>query len=367
MVKITPLPLRNGVRASSRCHERKRTKIGLSLALSFLVFVAVVNTPWSNETRNPLRIQHFPLSDRDLGEIEKNAKEFEKEAPLGLGSLKTTFLLGIFSTNASEKYINRRTYIRETYLTVSDPRICKLNEYIRQIEENGPHNTVCQIPYAFIIAAGGNDRPYDHDDDAPLTVKPWKKVNDEDDCVYLNIRESMEDGKSPSYFKFGADVARKYHIDYITKLDDDTLISPDSLMNFIEDELPPAPYNRRIYGGRSWSTRSGAVFYGAGQFYFMSSDLAHYVGNVLSAEDRKSLSHSKKTEDADMGRFVFSHPQPIKFMDLVMYKFWIHDSATKIEEDFRTKWKDHGMDNFLARERVPWSFYCSNWLGGRGL
>jgi hypothetical protein len=43
----------------------------------------------------------------------------------------------------------------------------------------------------------------------------------EEDCTYLSIRENMEDGKSPTFMKMAALVAKEYGLDYIAKTDDD--------------------------------------------------------------------------------------------------------------------------------------------------
>ncbi|GFH55253.1 predicted protein [Chaetoceros tenuissimus] len=104
------------------------------------------------------------------------------------------------------------------------------------------------------------------------------------------------------------------------------------------------------------------VFYGAGQFYFMSSD---YVGNKLSAKDRHLLSHERKTEDADKGSFLFSHERPLKFIDLTLNRFWEH--GFKTEEDFREIWKmtieeDQDEPFLPKRETFPFWFLCPEFL-----
>ena len=340
--------------------------IGISVTAAFAALFNTLST--FRGSFESLPIEYFPISDRTLKEMQRYQTEFLNEKPLS-GS-KTTMLLGIFSTNENDKYIKRRNYIRETYLNTEDPRICKLNEYIRQVESN--MNPICQVPYTFIIAAGGRDRPFDHDDNEPLTIIPKKRINDQDDCTYLNIRENMEDGKTATFFKFGAKMSQLYNIDYITKLDDDTIVSPNLLIEFMEDELPPFPYNRRIFGGRAWGSRTGNVYYGAGQFYFLSSDLAEYVSNTLSAKDRHALSHSKrKTEDADMGKFLWSHSRPLKFVDLTLHRFFEH--GQKSEEEFKKEWDEITDPNrdeprLPVREGVPWQRWCDKWINlNRGL
>ena len=51
--------------------------------------------------------------------------------------------------------------------------------------------------------------------------------------------------------------------------------------------------------------------------YFMSLDLAYYVGNELTAQDRVDLRTAKRpVEDLDMGTYVYSHPYPIKYLNM---------------------------------------------------
>lgn len=61
------------------------------------------------------------------------------------------------------------------------------------------------------------------------------------------------------------------------KADDDTVFTISHLVQFTRDELPPAPYNTRIYGGSARASFSASVTYTAGELYFMSVDLAYYV------------------------------------------------------------------------------------------
>jgi len=95
-------------------------------------------------------------------------------------------------------------------------------------------------------------------------------------------------------------------------------------------------------------TCSKIIMYGAGQLYFMSTDVAHYVGHTLTAEDRKNMSHDRKTEDADMGVFVFSNPRPIKFMNLALNQWWIHHE-TKQWINSGERGRDEGVASTRAR------------------
>ena len=277
---------------------------------------------------------------------------------------KTAVLLGIFSAAGAFQYSHRREYIRDTILDNRlEPRLCSLKEFIRQSEEN-LHKRVCQVAYTFVIGAGGDDRPTDHDDNEPLTVDNDLFGNSEDDCTYLNIRENMEDGKSPTYLKFGANIANQYGIDYIAKTDDDSVIGINALFNWIDSDLPPSPYNRRIYGGAPRLSRVKNTLYSAGEFYFMSADLADYVGNVLTAGDRLSLMNSRPIEDLDMGTFVFSNPHPIKMFNMHQRKVWMHPMKTEVA--FRKMFLKSSDLPIVHPAIINWGNSCSHVIAGEG-
>lgn len=310
----------------------------------------------------PLTYQFFSQERRGLARIDDHLWPYNGEKPLG--DTDTVFLLGIFSTE-SEKYAHRREYIRKTYLSTGDDRICKLEEYKRQQREQ-PNDVRCQIPYTFVIGGGDASRPSDHDDDEPLTLETHHNGHEdpEGDCTYLNIKENMENGKSTTYMKFGAMLAKEYGIDYIGKTDDDTVLAIQLLLQFLDDDLPPAPFNRRIYGGTSWASWAHNHMYAAGQFYFLSSDLADYVSIQLTAKDRRGMMHSRPTEDADMGTFIFSHPRPIKFISLSTFRFWHHPKKT--EKDFLDSYsKINALPGFGLI--MPFWHLCPAWIQGKGV
>lgn len=170
----------------------------------------------------------------------------------------------------------------------------------------------------------------------------------------------MEEGKSTTYMKFGTTLP----VDYIAKIDDDTVLAIQLLLQLMEDDLPPIPYNKRIYGGSGWASRAHSHLYATGPFYFMSADLANYVSRQLTIDKRVELMHDHHTEDADMASFVFSHSRPIKFINLRTYLFWHHPK--KQEEDFLESWRNiDEMPNSIPL--FPYSALCPLWLAGRGL
>ncbi len=337
----------------------------LTFASAFLAFVTFDHVT-NKHSSGLIPYEFSPAKDqRILPSSIPDEEVIFPPSTIGQSQKPVAFLIGIFSSDIG-KYANRRSYIRDTYLSLEDPRICKLGEYIKQTKENS-NNVQCMIPYTFVVSAGGKDRPTDHNDHEPLILDTDLNgnIDSEGDVTYLNIRENMEDGKSPTWFKYAANVAKEFGIDYIGKIDDDSVLSPELLFEFISTELPPSPFNRRIYGGSSWATFAKNVVYGAGQFYFMSSDLADFVGNTLTAKDRLGLQHKRHTEDADMGAFVFSNPRPIKFLNLSQYRMWIHPK--KQELDFRNTWGSIHQLPHAARRGLPLDYLCQEWMRGGGV
>ncbi len=332
------------------------TLLSCLLLLLLLSLSSLSSTPYSqSRTYKYERLLMAPPSEVHLH------KKHQKERP-------TTMLLAIFTRSSA--YMDRKEYVRDTYIKGTldeDDRFCKLDDFIRQTKEMAIEDRPCQVPYTFVIGAGGRHKPYDHDDDnTPITLQTDREgsIDPEGDCTYLNIQENMNFGKSPTYFKYGAELSKEYAIDYIAKLDDDTMISIDLLMEFINDELPPAPYNKRIYGGAARLSLMQSHMYAAGEFYFMSSDLADYVANSLTAEERSELMIRRRIEDLDMATFIYSHPMPIKFMNLYPRMFWHH--PCKSEKCFRTFW-EHQMPSLgnIERPVLPWTHYCQTILSGR--
>jgi len=324
------------------------------LAIALTTFLLM----YSNFSAKP---EQIGTKRRSL-EILSNDSIYDSAKSLFIDPQKTAMLIGIFSTTGA-KYSHRRDYIRDTFLGQDEPRLCPLQEFIRQTEEN-PLKRVCQVAYTFVIGAGGDDRPMDHNDNEPLTLSSDPLGGAEDDCTYLNIRENMEEGKSPTYMKFGANIAKQYGIDYVTKMDDDTVLTHKNFFDWIDSDLPPTPYNTRTYGGATRPSRIKYTVYGAGEFYFMSTDLADYVGNKLTAEDRLLMMHPRRhVEDLDMGTFVFSNPRPIKFVSMDQKKIWSHPKKT--EDEYRTEWDAITKSGWYPRKKVfEWKFYCKYILNG---
>jgi len=283
-----------------------------------LGFIAIATAPM------PKAVPRFLRQVQIAMKADESIISFESPRP-------TTFLLGIFS-ESGEKGALRRKRIRRAFQMANDPRFCSLEEYMDQSEES-PNEKVCQVSYTFIIGGGGDHRPLDHDDNEPLVVDTnYDGATEYDgDYTYLNIQE-MEDGfgKSSSWLKYAASITEEYRIDYVSKVDLNTDLSPQLLIQFINSELPIAPFNRYTYGGYGQLSYVFDAVYGTGAFYFMSSDLAYYIGHVLSGMDRLRISSGIGKEDEIMGSFIHVNSNPIKFMDLSNIQLWDHSKMKKV-------------------------------------
>ena len=267
---------------------------------------------------------------------------------------KARVLLGIFSMDSPEE-LERRHTIRDTYLqafvnSITPHRICSLGELGNKMQEKDKEE--CEIAYAFIVG-GNHDGPTELVDateerkTGPVAI-PIDKVpeavrlpdHDKGDIVYLNIKENMEDGKSPTYFKFAVTLIDDQHyFDYIAKTDTDTLVYPETLLEKVIYKLPKFPDNVRVYAGHyavhpTIEPQLGPA-YMEGRFYMMSPDLARFV--TSSACNRSAV--DTLIEDMSMGNFVHSHPKPIQRKGTVKNQ-GVFDHPLKDVNDFRARWNN---------------------------
>jgi hypothetical protein len=153
---------------------------------------------------------------------DRTAKPLTKKRP--------RFLWGIMTTLEGSKEKSRRDIIRRTYLGyyknyphLAD-RICSLSE--AKAKES------CQLIYTFVVGANSNGPTnlVDHKNSShALTLDESEVVtqfpafsnssdashNIEKDMTFLNIKENMEEGKTPTWFLFANTLVEDYEIDYI--------------------------------------------------------------------------------------------------------------------------------------------------------
>ena len=272
----------------------------------------------------------------------------------------TTMLLGIFSHDSTADAAERRSLIRKTYLANTDTRICSLNVFL------SGENADCRVAYTFVLGGWNKeqfpDAPTDHvNDDEPLVVLDKKVSDDEDDVTYLNIKENMNDGKSYTWFKYAAylegakddgtpriGATNRRAIHYVAKADADTLISMNALLDYMNQDLPPSPYNNNFFGGIPTANVAKNHMYMQGQLYFISLNLAKYIGYELTGEERQTITrgyweekHAKLFvhEDVSVGTLVYSHPRPIKLVSVAKgARFWRH--PVKGTDEWMNYWDD---------------------------
>jgi hypothetical protein len=289
---------------------------------------------------------------------------------------RVKFLLGIFTMDKPFDR-TRRDAIRKTYLkfydsayeakgreSVNKNRICSLQD----LQKGKVDIHDCQIAYTFVVGAnpeGPTDLVEMHHSNSsyPLVVEhPISQSGNtlEDDVTYLNMKENMNQGKTPSWFQYAATVMDDYPslslFDYIGKLDTDTLLYIPKFLEMVEQTLEQPYHPRhnnndqtRVYGGTemlqtpcdsvnvdSSCKPPNALTYMSGQFYFLSPNLVQYV---ISQEFFQSQRNELRVVDEDysMGRWVHSHPLPIHSVSF--RQAWAHSRELKYPKEFVKQWR----------------------------
>jgi len=172
-------------------------------------------------------------------------------------------------------------------------------------------------------------------------------------CIfYLTRSENMNKGKSQTWFYFAGKEAEEYEIDYVAKQDTDTLPYLEQFFDFVDNSLPPYPYNSRTLAAlfvnkvTSWELRkeerkpsedffwnnyNSVHMYAEGPFYLMSPDLCATVAKVGS----KGLGVAAEGhEDHDVSAMAFMglEKYPIRIVPI-----------PKLELNQCTKYWKHGI------------------------
>lgn len=189
------------------------------------------------------------------------------------------------------------------------------------------------------------------DDRRPIVADreeaPLVPDKSEEDLLFLNIRENMNQGKTITWMHHtSSHLVERFSIDSIDKMDTDTVLYLDQFFNL---ELPPAPYNKRTIVGsfndkkKTWkgqALKRKKVFfdgqyesihlYPMGALYMFSTDLAQAAVRVArDAQSYLLLGAFEGHEDHDTSLMAFlsmkNTSQPIK---LIMLKkdgeIWRH-------------------------------------------
>lgn len=259
-------------------------------------------------------------------------------------SRPTRVLVGIFTIDDTTE---RRCRHRQRRLFRLHPYTCTLATFLSEQPEN------CRLIYTFVTGGNPQGPTMQVDSSVPMVIEYdstrmhfTEKDMLEPDVTLLNIKENMNDGKSQTWFAYGAQLAKTYPIDYIVKQDTDTILFLDKYFDFVDQSLPPAPYNRNILAGsvadklwwgedtvnrnspaEQWAIqRYGGLLhlYTEGQWYLMSPDLAETVQQeaILTDETAKYVAGH---EDHDVSAMAFHSNKPIHLIIVSMQqRHWQH-------------------------------------------
>ena len=271
------------------------------------------------------------------------ASKYRLGKPQRSGRLRV--LIGILSTDGLKNDQEYRKRHRNLFKLWNDPRVCSLPDFkTRPLSER----YVCELIYTFVIGANPEASPELVDNSRPFEVdRPITGTSrdlNEPDMTLLNIRENMNEGKSQTWMYYASKIAEENDLDYVGKVDADSLLLLHEFFHFAYKNMPPAPYNSMMYIGalrdkaywpkhttqaaqNKFESYFGAVYggvhlYVAGQLYMMATDLAKYVGQeALSGK----CSYCEGIEDHDISAIAFHSPEPIKLVCIGQtHRFWVH-------------------------------------------
>lgn len=313
---------------------------------------------------NAILNMHHPDEEASHRRVSEEAKQFGEDIDSAPGADadgrpgRLRVLMGILSADFPNDYSYRMRH-RRLFELWNDKRVCSLPEF-----KSRPHSEryECQLIYTFVLGGNPDSPPELVDDSRPMEVRPPKNPSSvakdlyNDDMIFLNIRENMNEGKSQTWMKYGADIAEEYDLDYVMKFDADSILHLHEFFKWAYVHLPPAPFNVHVYAGALrdkayWPKHEteeerirfesyfgneydGVHLYVAGQMYLMSTDLSRFVGKEAL---KNKCSYCEGHEDHDISAMAFHSPEPIKLMVIGRsHRFWEH--PVKGEPRWRRIW-----------------------------
>jgi hypothetical protein len=200
--------------------------------------------------------------------------------------------------------------------------------------------------------------------EGPIFDDQGRTIPHENDVTYLNLRENMEYGKSPSWFLYANTIADDLGIDFIAKVDSDTLVFPSRFLDEFASFLPTKHHasnssfsnitgsnytsELRVYGGipndsigcgglrRPHCAKMGGKTYMQGQLHFLSVDMSRYVTSIPQDLRRELF---VPIEDLCTAKYVHSHPKPV--LEAVVSReqnLWEHGKHIKDPISFEQRW-----------------------------
>lgn len=265
-------------------------------------------------------------------------------------------LWGILSADFFNDQVYRKRH-RDLFKLWNDPRVCSLPNF-RKMSKDEQYQ--CQLVYTFVLGSNPDAPPQLLDNSRPMEVTGPVKGKGPDlnnpDITHLNIRENMNEGKSQTWMKYGAEIAEQYDLDYVVKCDADSMLHLHEFFHFAYKNMPPAPYNRGMYVGALrdkayWPRHStekeriqyesffgnnfeGVHLYIAGQLYIVSKDVAKFIGKEAL---EGNCTYCEGHEDHDITTMAFHSPEPLKLTVIGRHqRFWEH--PVKGEPRWRRIW-----------------------------
>ena len=195
----------------------------------------------------------------------------------------------------------------------------------------------------------------------------------------------MEDGKSETWLNVATQIVEeKGRIDYIAKMDGDTMLFLDKFVDYLDAFLPPYPFNSNTIMGKAatkheWIFRKkkeaffalrhhydrGSGFghlqyYVQGQFYGMSPNVATEI--VQEAKQKRVERYRHGYEDADISTMAANLPHSLQFQFIKSPNlFWRHPVKIKAKGSYPVKLNALESDDYLKVWRDEFRRLASVW------
>jgi hypothetical protein len=277
--------------------------------------------------RSPVIRQTLPPSattDVPITEPEAISTRAPAPVPLATSTKAPTgaarnpkFLFGIFSIKED---VERRQFMRDSVLSFykdtharNSTRICSLHDLL----EAKVSMEDCQIAYVFVVGGleRGPTQMLTPNEENPISI-PLPNHTEESDLVALNIQENMNDGKTPTYYKYASMMAEHLQnttgsaFDFVTKMDLDTMLFPPNFLDFAKKNFPLG--QDHVYAGKRVASMKISSWV-SGALQILSPDLAKAI---TVPEAAGTLS---KHEDVEISKRVEKFGKNVSF-------FWIRDT-----------------------------------------
>lgn len=235
------------------------------------------------------------------------------------------FLIGIMCV---QEDVERRQFIRDSFVSFykdmedsRSNRICSLNDLLHErVDANS-----CQIAYIF-LAGGLTEGSTQHlvpNATHPITVETPDEYSEEDDVAFLNIKENMNDGKTPTFYKYASLALdqlqeRQVSFDYVMKIDLDTTLFPPTLIEYAASHFPL--HVKQVYMGRKVRGGKSGYSWAAGPFQILSPELA----KAISGPESIGRQNGTEFEDKEISKRV-------EYLGSNASKIWLPDSTLMIQ------------------------------------